>query len=197
MRETIVPISSDLTGLSTEYPPLSKAQILDLIRENTQFRTGIGYDVHRFAEDRRLILGGVDVPHTHGLLGHSDADVVTHAAIDAVLGAAGCSDIGTYFPDDDPRFKDADSIVLAKEVCVILKKAGYRLEGLDLMVVTEVPKLKPHIPAMKALLATTFGLPIDSLGIKATTNESMGWIGRGEGIACLASALVRKIVTED
>lgn len=173
---------------------LSRQEVINLITQQTQFRTGIGYDVHRFAEERKLILGGVEIPYHLGLLGHSDADVVTHAAMDAALGAAGCSDIGTYFPDTDPRFEGADSIKLAQEVCGILKDAGYRLEGLDIMVVAEAPKLKPHVPAMKDKLSQAFGLTLDQLGLKATTNEKMGWVGRGEGIACLASALVRKII---
>ena len=171
---------------------LTRAAVVDLIKEHTQFRTGIGYDVHRFAENRKLILGGVDIPYHLGLLGHSDADVVTHAAMDAALGAAGCFDIGTYFPDTDPRFEGADSIKLAGEVCGILNEAGYSLEGLDIMVVTERPKLNPHVPAMREKLCAAFGLTTEQLGLKATTNEKMGWIGREEGIACLASALVRK-----
>lgn len=171
---------------------LSHQDVLDLIHQHTQFRTGIGYDVHRFAEDRKLILGGVEIPHKFGLLGHSDADVITHAAMDAALGAAGCSDIGTYFPDTDEKFKGADSIELAKQVGQILADAGYRLEGLDIMVVAEAPKMKPHVPAMKERLCAAFGLNLDQLGLKATTNEKMGWVGREEGIACLASALVRK-----
>ena len=164
-----------------------------LIREETQFRTGIGYDVHRFAEGRRLVLGGVEVPHEKGLLGHSDADVITHAAMDACLGAAGCADIGTYFPDTDPQFKGADSIELAKQVGGILQVAGFELESLDIMVIAEAPKLKPYVPVMKERLAQAFGLEQSKLGLKATTNEKMGWAGRGEGIGCIASALVRKV----
>lgn len=181
------------SGPSTEDDLLSKGQILELIREHTQFRTGIGYDVHRFAEGRKLILGGIEVPYDRGLLGHSDADVVTHAAMDAALGAAGCADIGTYFPDTDPQFAGADSLNLARHVKFVLMEAGYQLEGLDIMVVAEAPKLKPHVPAMKERLAEAFGLSVEQLGLKATTNEKMGWVGRGEGIACLASALVRKV----
>jgi len=185
--------SHEPTGLTTEDTVnLTVDEVVGLIRENTQFRTGIGYDVHRFAEGRKLILGGVEIPYKYGLLGHSDADVLTHAAMDAALGAAGCSDIGTYFPDDDEDFRGADSIKLAQRVQSILSQAGYELEGLDIMVVTEEPKLKPHVPAMKERVAAAFGLAVDQLGLKATTNEKMGWIGRGEGIACLASALVRK-----
>lgn len=178
--------------IATNHGGLNEERVLELIARHTQFRTGIGYDVHRFAEGRRLVLGGVEIPHPLGLLGHSDADVVTHAAMDAALGAAGCSDIGTYFPDTDPAFKDADSIKLARRVEEILTQAGYRLEGLDIMVVAEAPKLMPHVPAMKERLSEAFGLSLDRLGLKATTNEKMGWIGRQEGIACIASALVRK-----
>ena len=186
-----MPNLSGPTGPITDS--VNEQRIVELIREHTQFRTGIGYDVHRFAEGRRLILAGVEVPYKFGLLGHSDADVVTHAAMDAALGAAGCADIGTHFPDDEARFKDADSIVLAGQVGDILKSAGYRLEGLDLMVVAEAPKLKPFVSQMKLRLAEAFELDLSQLGLKATTNEKMGWVGRGEGIACLASALVRKV----
>jgi 2-C-methyl-D-erythritol 4-phosphate cytidylyltransferase/2-C-methyl-D-erythritol 2,4-cyclodiphosphate synthase len=139
-----------------------------------------------------LILGGIEIPYERGLLGHSDADVVTHAAMDAALGAAGCADIGTYFPDDDEAYKDADSMKLAERVHHILLEASYRLEGLDIMVVAEAPKLKPYVPQMKERLCAAFRLTPEQLGLKATTNEKMGWVGRGEGIACLASALVRK-----
>lgn len=182
------------SGPTTEESlSLTRADVVRLIEEHTQFRTGIGYDVHRFAEGRKLILGGVEVPYKFGLLGHSDADVITHAAMDAALGAAGCSDIGTYFPDTDEKFKGADSIELAREVTRILGEAGYKLEGLDIMVVAEAPKMKPHISAMKDRLCEAFQLTPQQLGVKATTNEKMGWIGREEGIACLASALVRRL----
>lgn len=186
-----MPNSTGPTGPTTSG--LTIEQIVGLIHEHTQFKTGIGYDVHQFVEGRPLILGGVEVPHSHGLLGHSDADVVTHAAMDAALGAAGCADIGTYFPDDDPKYQGADSIELAREVSRVLGQAGFRLEGLDLMVVAEAPKLKPYVPSMKEKLAGAFGLRIDQLGLKATTNEKMGWVGRKEGILCLASALVRRL----
>lgn len=185
--------SSARSGRTTDEVTLSRAELLSLIKEHTQFRSGIGYDVHRFAEGPRLVLGGVEIPYERGLLGHSDADVITHAAMDACLGAAGCADIGTYFPDTDAAYKGADSIELAKTVRSILEQAGFELESLDLMVVAEAPKLKPHIPAMKEKLAAAFGIDPTRLGLKATTNEQMGWVGRGEGIACLASALVRKV----
>lgn len=180
--------SPELSG-----PCISTEELRKLIREETRFRTGIGYDVHRFAEGRRLILGGVEIAHDLGLQGHSDADVVTHAAMDAVLGAAGCSDIGTYFPDNDSTYKDADSIELAQKVTTIIAQEGFQVEGLDIMVVAEAPKLKPFVPQMKERLSKAFGISQDQLGLKATTNEKMGWVGRGEGIACLASALVRQL----
>ena len=186
-----MPNSRGPTGPTTN---LTAEQVVELIRSPPQFKTGIGYDVHQFVQGRPLILGGVKVPHSHGLLGHSDADVITHAAMDAVLGAAGCADIGTYFPDDDPAFKGADSIELARKVSEVIRSEGFALEGLDIMVVAEAPKMKPHVPAMKERLSEAFGLQVDQLGLKATTNEKMGWVGRQEGIACLASALVRRIV---
>lgn len=186
-----MPNSRGPTGPTTSSG-LTAEQVVELIKIHTRFKTGIGYDVHQFVEGRPLILGGIEVPHSHGLLGHSDADVVTHAAMDAVLGAAGCADIGTYFPDDDPAFKGADSIELARRVSEIIRSEGFELEGLDIMVVAEAPKMKPHVPAMKERLSEAFGLQAEQLGLKATTNEKMGWVGRQEGIACLASALVRK-----
>lgn len=171
--------------------PLTRAEVLELIARQTRFRTGIGYDVHRFAPGRRLILGGVEIPHDRGLQGHSDADVVAHAAMDAVLGACGSGDIGTHFPDTDPAFKGADSLQLARRVVEIIGELGFELYGLDLMVLAEEPRLKSHVPLMKERLAQAFGLQSEQVGLKATTNEAMGWVGRREGIACLASALVR------
>lgn len=187
-----MPNSRGPTGPTTKDQGLTTEMVVELIKSHTQFKTGIGYDVHQFVEGRPLILGGIEVPHSHGLLGHSDADVITHAAMDAVLGAAGCADIGTYFPDDDPAYKGADSIELARRVSDVIGNEGFVLEGLDIMVVAEAPKMKPHVPAMKERLSQAFGLRLDQLGLKATTNEKMGWVGRKEGIACLASALVRK-----
>lgn len=188
-----MPHSSAPTGLSTEETPLTRSEVLQLIAQQTRFRTGIGYDVHRFAEGRKLILGGVDVPHERGLMGHSDADVIAHAAMDAVLGACGSGDIGTHFPDTDPAFKGADSLQLAREVVRVIAGLGFELHGLDIMVLAEEPKLKPHVPLMRQRLADAFGLQVEQVGLKATTNESMGWVGRREGIACLASAMVRAI----
>lgn len=185
--------SSAPTGLSTEEAPLTRSEVLELIAQQTRFRTGIGYDVHRFAEGRKLILGGVEIPHERGLMGHSDADVIAHAAMDAVLGACGSGDIGTHFPDTDPAFKGADSLQLARHVIGVISGLGFELQGLDIMVLAEEPKLKPHVPLMRQRLAEAFGLQVEQVGLKATTNETMGWVGRGEGIACLASAIVRAI----
>ena len=145
---------------------------------------GIGYDSHRFAEDRPLVLGGVEVEYERGLTGHSDADVVTHAVIDAVLGAAGLDDIGTLFPDDEPAWKDADSIELLRTVVGMLRGP---IRNIDITVICEQPKLKPHRAAIVRSLGDVTSARVN---FKASTNEGMGWIGRGEGIACMAVASV-------
>ncbi len=153
-------------------------------------RTGIGYDVHRFADGRRLVLGGVTIPHERGLLGHSDADVLLHAITDAVLGAAGLGDIGQHFPPDDARWKDADSRDLLRRSCEMLREAGWALVNVDASVVAEAPKVNPHAAAMRLELRDATGLPIDAISIKATTNEGLGFIGRSEGIAAIAVASI-------
>jgi len=145
---------------------------------------GIGYDSHRFAEGRRLVLGGVEIEHELGLAGHSDADVLTHAVIDALLGAAGAGDIGTLFPDDDERWRDADSIDLLRTVVGTI---GGRIVNVDATVVCERPRLEGHKAEMERVLAEATSARVS---VKATTNEGMGWIGRGEGIACIAVAFV-------
>jgi 2-C-methyl-D-erythritol 2,4-cyclodiphosphate synthase len=145
---------------------------------------GIGYDSHRFAEGRRLVLGGVEIEHERGLAGHSDADALTHAVIDALLGAAGMGDIGTLFPDDDPRWKDADSIDLLRTV---VGTVGGRIVNVDATIVCEEPRLAPHREEMQRILAEATSARVN---VKATTNERMGWIGDGEGIACIAVAFV-------
>ncbi len=145
---------------------------------------GIGYDSHRFAEGRRLVLGGVEIEHELGLAGHSDADVLTHAVIDALLGAAGGGDIGTLFPDDDERWREADSIDLLRTVVGTI---GGRIVNVDATVVCERPRLKGHKAEMERVLAEATSARVS---VKATTNEGMGWIGRGEGIACIAVAFV-------
>lgn len=153
-------------------------------------RVGLGYDSHRFVADRPLILAGQRIPHPLGLAGHSDADAVAHAVIDALLGATGLGDIGTLFPDTDPAWKDADSMELLRQVGARLSAGGWRPLQIDVTVVLEAPKLGPAKPAMAAALARALGLDADAVGVKAKTNEGMGFIGRGEGIAVLAVATV-------
>lgn len=151
-------------------------------------RTGIGYDSHRLVEGRPLILGGQTIPHTHGLAGHSDADAVAHALTDAILGAAAAGDIGTHFPDTDPRWKGADSLGLLRAACAVVAERGLRVSQVDVTVILERPRLGPHIPAMRAALAAALGLTVDDVSVKAKTNEGMGFVGRGEGIATMAVA---------
>jgi 2-C-methyl-D-erythritol 2,4-cyclodiphosphate synthase len=148
------------------------------------YRIGIGYDSHRFADGRRLVLGGVEVPNDRGLGGHSDADVVTHAVIDALLGAAGLGDLGTLFPDDDERWRDADSVDMLR---VAAAQLPGRAVNVDATVICEQPRLEPHRSEMERRLSGVLSAPVS---VKATTNEGMGAIGRGEGIACVAVALV-------
>ncbi len=156
-------------------------------------RTGIGYDSHRFAEGRRLILGGIEIPFDRGLIGHSDADVVAHAATDALLGAAGLGDIGTHFPPSDQRWKDADSIELLREAVRLLEERNYQVVNLDVTVICEAPKLAPHVPQMRERLASALGIGPQHVSVKGKTNEGLGWIGRGEGIAAMAVALIDSI----
>jgi 2-C-methyl-D-erythritol 2,4-cyclodiphosphate synthase len=155
-------------------------------------RTGLGFDTHAFAAGRPLILGGVDIPHEEGLAGHSDADVLTHAVIDALLGAAALGDIGQHFPDTDPRFKDADSLELLRTVVVYLDDRGWEIGNVDATVVLERPKLAPYRDAIRAALAGALGLPEDAVNVKATTGEGMGFVGRGEGAAALAVATLAR-----
>lgn len=154
------------------------------------FRIGQGYDIHRFDPARPLVLGGVRIRETGGLMGHSDADVLVHAVMDALLGAAGCRDIGCYFPDTDPRFLGASSVALLKEVGRIIAGKGYEVGNIDSTILAEAPKISPHIEAMKKNLAEALHISAERITIKATTNETLGAIGRKEGIASLASALL-------
>lgn len=153
-------------------------------------RVGIGYDSHRFAPGRRLVLGGVLIPHEVGLTGHSDADVVAHAVTDALLGAAALGDIGALFPPDDDAWRDADSIALLERAVTKVRAAGYRPVNVDVTVVCQAPAIRPHAAAMRARLAKAAGLAGDAVSVKGKSNEGMGWIGRGEGIAAMAVALV-------
>ena len=162
-------------------------------KEGTNMRIGHGYDVHRLVEGRKLILGGVKVPFEKGLLGHSDADVLAHAVMDAVLGAAALGDIGKHFPDTDPEYSGADSLKLARRVAEILYENGWKIENIDSTILCQRPKLAAYIPAMREKLAEAFGLPVDAVSVKATTEEHLGFTGEGLGIAAHAVALIEKL----
>jgi 2-C-methyl-D-erythritol 4-phosphate cytidylyltransferase/2-C-methyl-D-erythritol 2,4-cyclodiphosphate synthase len=159
-------------------------------RGRPRMRVGTGYDLHRLVEGRPLILGGVTVPHTHGLAGHSDADVLAHAVTDAVLGAVARGDIGGHFPDTDPRWKGADSLGLLAHAVSVVRDAGYRVETVDAVIIAERPKLLPHMPAIRARLAEALGVAVDRVSVKGKTNEGVGELGRGEAMAVHAVALV-------
>ena len=153
-------------------------------------RIGHGYDVHRLAEGRRLILGGVDIPWERGLLGHSDADVLTHAVMDALLGAAGLGDIGQHFPDTDPAYAGADSLKLLEHVAGLLRERGFAVGNVDATVLAQRPKLAPHIPQMRENLARAMGAEPSQVNVKATTEEGLGFTGSGEGMATHAVCLL-------
>lgn len=154
--------------------------------------TGIGFDTHRLVEGRRLVLGGVEIPHERGLLGHSDADALAHAIMDALLGAIAAGDIGHLFPDNDPAYEGADSLALLRRVAALVRERGWRIENLDATVMAERPKLAPHIGAMRARLAEAAGLDVEDVSVKATTMEKMGHLGREEGIGAMAVATVSR-----
>lgn len=153
-------------------------------------RIGHGYDAHRLTENRKLILGGVDIPYEKGLLGHSDADVLLHAISDALLGAAALGDIGKHFPDTDQKYKGADSLLLLKEVCRLLSEKGYKIENIDSTVIAQAPKLKPYIEQMRKNIAEVCNITIDQVNVKATTEEKLGFTGSGEGISAHAVCLI-------
>ncbi len=153
-------------------------------------RVGHGYDVHKLVQDRKLILGGVEVPCERGLLGHSDADVLTHAVMDALLGAAGLWDIGHAFPDSDPAYAGISSLILLERVMGMLAEKGYAVGNVDATVIAQRPKLSPYIPEMRERLAAVMGVPADRVNVKATTEEGLGFTGAGEGIAAHAVALI-------
>lgn len=155
-------------------------------------RIGHGYDVHRLVEGRRCIIGGVDIPHDMGLLGHSDADVLLHAVADALLGAAALGDIGKLFPDTDDSFKGADSMVLLREVVARLGAMGYTVGNIDCTIIAQQPKMRPHIDNMRKNIAAACGVDIDAINVKATTEEGLGFTGSGEGISAHAVALIDK-----
>lgn len=156
-------------------------------------RIGHGFDVHAFAEGRRLILGGVDVPSERGLAGHSDADVVAHALMDAVLGALREGDIGKLFPDNDPAYEGADSLVLMRRVADLARERGWRVADADCTIAAQIPKLAPYRERMRANMAAALGVPVEAVGVKATTTERLGFVGREEGIAAWAVALLERI----
>ena len=153
-------------------------------------RIGHGYDVHRLVEGRRLILGGVDIPHEKGLLGHSDADVLVHAIMDALLGAAALGDIGKHFPDSDPAYAGANSLGLAAHVAALLQNHGYRIVNIDSTILAQAPKLAPYITSMRARIAEAFDVSVECVSVKATTEEHLGFTGAGEGIAAHAVCLI-------
>ena len=157
--------------------------------------TGIGYDVHRFASGRPLILGGVEIPHSHGLDGHSDADVLAHAIADAVLGAIGERDIGHHFPNSDESIRGISSLEILRKVSRLIKSSGGRIINVDATLIAEAPKIAPHVQEMRKNLSSALEIPLARVGVKATTNERMGFLGRGEGIAAMAVASVEQADT--
>ena len=156
-------------------------------------RIGMGYDVHKLTEGRKLILGGVDIPYEKGLLGHSDADCLTHAIMDSLLGAAAMGDIGKWFPDTDPKYKGADSIALLREVTSMISREGYIIGNVDATIIAQAPKMAPHIPEMRRILAEAMGITEDRVNVKATTEEGLGFTGEKLGIACQSIALLETV----
>ena len=158
-----------------------------------KFRVGQGYDVHRLVTDRRLILGGVDIPYEKGLLGHSDADVLAHAVMDALLGAAALGDIGKLFPDSDPEYEGADSLMLTRRVARVLEENGYAISNVDATIIAQSPKLAPYIDKMRENIAAALNIPVTDVSVKATTEEGLGFTGAREGIAAHAVVLIEQI----
>lgn len=158
---------------------------------------GHGYDVHRLVEGRRCIIGGVDIPYEKGLLGHSDADVLAHSLADAILGACRGGDIGKLFPDTDPAYEGADSLVLLSHVMAFARERGYELVDADCTIAAQAPKITPHRDAMRENLARALGVSVDQIGVKATTTEKLGWEGQGEGIGAWAVCLLTRCITEN
>ena len=156
------------------------------------FKIGLGYDIHRLVEDRELIIGGVKIPYEKGLLGHSDADVLIHAIIDALLGAANLADIGTLFPDTDPKYKDANSVILLKNVIELVKEKGYKINNIDSNIIAQAPKMMPYIPEMKTTLAKAMNIDIESISIKAKTKEKLDSVGEKLAIETNAVVLLEK-----
>ena len=160
-------------------------------------RVGMGYDVHRLVEDRKLLLGGVTIPWEKGLLGHSDADVLLHAVMDAMLGAAALGDIGRHFPDKDPAYEGISSLVLLHKVAALLREKGYEVVNIDATIIAQKPKMAPHIPGMRENMAREIGIPVSRINVKATTEEGLGFTGRSEGISAQAVCLLQGLQTEE
>ena len=156
------------------------------------FKIGLGYDIHKLVEDRDLIIGGVKITHEKGLLGHSDADVLVHAIIDALLGAAGLADIGTLFPDTDSKYKDADSVILLKHVYELIKSKGYKINNIDSNIIAQAPKMMPYIPKMKEIISRVLELDFENISIKAKTKEKLDSVGEGLAIEANAAVLIEK-----
>ncbi len=193
MRQVRV-VEGDPDNIKVTYPE-DLHRLERILLPGLEIRNGFGYDVHPFAEDRRLVLGGVEIPSPRGLAGHSDADVVLHAITDALLGAGGLDDIGTLFPDTDPAYRDADSTALLAEAWRRVYGRGFRLVNVDVTVLAEAPRIRPYVPAMRERIAKTLETDSERINIKATTSEGMGFVGRGEGIACYAVATLRRLGT--
>ncbi len=176
-------------SLATGDTPASKAA-------QPAMRIGLGYDVHVLVEGRRLVVGGVEIDYHLGLDGHSDADVLAHAIADAILGAARCGDIGQHFPPDDPEYLGADSMMLLSRVSEIVSEAGWSISDVDSVIIAQAPKMSPHRDAMRCRIAAALGIPTDSVGVKSTTTEHLGFAGRGEGIAAQAIALLERVAED-
>ncbi|NLB80929.1 MAG: 2-C-methyl-D-erythritol 2,4-cyclodiphosphate synthase [Clostridiaceae bacterium] len=155
-------------------------------------RAGIGYDVHKLIKGRRLVIGGVEIPYNKGLAGHSDADVLTHAISDSILGAASLGDIGLHFPDTDGEYKNISSIILLGKVCQLIKTKGFAVINIDCVVVAQVPKISPFVMQIRQTLATTMGIDVDNVSVKATTTEGLGFEGKGKGISAFAICMLNK-----
>jgi 2-C-methyl-D-erythritol 2,4-cyclodiphosphate synthase len=165
--------------------------MLKFLQEVINLRIGMGYDVHRLVEHRKLIMGGVDIPYEKGLLGHSDADVLLHAIMDSLLGAAALGDIGKHFPDTDERYKGISSILLLREVGKLVKEKGYTIENIDSTIIAQKPKMAPHIPTMVRNIADALVVPLEKVNVKATTEEGLGFTGSGEGISAQSICLLK------
>lgn len=172
---------------------MDREEIINLIRAQTDLRTGLGFDVHEFVEGRPLILGGVHIPHFKGLLGHSDADVLVHAVMDALLGAAKLDDIGVHFPDTDPQWKGANSLKLAEKVAQLVRQKGLEIVNVDSLIIAQKPKMSPHFAKMAENIAKALVIDPERVSVKATTTEKLGFCGREEGIASIANVLLRRI----